>query len=186
LAPAGVSLAGKDIGQASMTTRRTFMAITGAAALAGCVRDDGMSRVYAGPDVTAVEVHKSRRELLLLHHDAVLKAYEIDLGFTPQGRKRFEGDGRTPEGKYYINRRNPESEFYLSLGISYPNRRDVAYALSRGREPGGDIFIHGQVPTIVRRTLSRDWTAGCIAVSNSEMREIYWMVRVGTPITLYA
>ena len=125
-------------------------------------------------------------QLFLLHQDEILRSYEVDLGFAPDGRKRFEGDGRTPEGKYYINRRNPESEFYLSLGISYPNRRDVAYALSQGREPGGDIFIHGQMPSLLRKALSRDWTAGCIAVANGDMREIYWMVRVGTPITLYA
>jgi len=81
--------------------------------------------------------------MYLMHGDQVLKSYRIDLGFAPEGDKKFEGDGRTPEGEYIIDRRNPESRFYLSLGISYPSEEDIAEARALGRDPGGDIFIHG-------------------------------------------
>lgn len=147
------------------------------AALSGCSR----FATYAGPEVTLVEVNKSSRELILWHHDEVLESYEMELGFAPEGDKAEEGDGRTPEGEYFIDRRNPNSEYYLSLGISYPNEEDIAAAEEAGVDPGGDIFIHG-TPRAFRR--SDDWTAGCIAVSNREMRQIYAMVEDGTPIRI--
>ncbi len=169
-----------------MTNRRQFLTFAGMTVLGGCAAQTDMSRLYAGPKVKSVQVQKGARVLLLLNDGEILRAYKIDLGFAPAGSKEFEGDGRTPEGRYTIDRRNPESDFFLSLGISYPNRADIAAARAAGRDPGGDIFIHGQMPRFARRALSRDWTAGCIAVDNSEMREIYWMVPVGTPITIYA
>ena len=139
-------------------------------------------QTYNGPEVTRVIVNKGEREMHLLHHDKVLKSYPVGLGFAPRGHKSFEGDGRTPEGEYVINRRNPNSEFHLSIGISYPNNEDRAYASSKGKSPGGDIFIHGR-PWKYRKG-GRDWTAGCIAVSNSQMQQIYAMVQNGTPITI--
>jgi len=141
-------------------------------------------RSYHGPEVTRVVVMKIDRRMYLMHHDSVLKAFDIDLGFSPNGHKQFEGDGRTPEGRYYIDRRNPDSDFHLSLGISYPNDLDREYASSKGLSPGGDIFIHGGP----RRGIDRDgpdWTAGCIAVTNREMERIYAMVRDGTPIDIF-
>lgn len=138
---------------------------------------------YNGPEVTKIEVHKSDRVMKLFHGNRLLKKYEVELGFGPEGHKQFEGDGKTPEGRYRINRRNPNSSFYLSLGISYPNARDVAYARARGRSPGGDIFIHGQPNLATPKT--PDWTAGCIAVSNKEMRVIYAMVQDGTVIDIF-
>ena len=81
--------------------------------------------------------------MYLFHHDKVLKDYEIDLGFSPIGDKYYEGDGKTPEGTYIIDRRNPTSKFHLSIGISYPNAQDRAEAAALGKPPGGDIFIHG-------------------------------------------
>ncbi len=120
--------------------------------------------------------------MYLLHHEKVLKSYRVGLGFAPAGHKRFEGDGRTPEGTYIIDRRNPNSEFHLSIGVSYPNEADRAYASSKGRDPGGDIFIHGR--PWKNRKGGQDWTAGCIAVTNKEVEEIYAMVRDGTPITI--
>ena len=92
------------------------------------------------------------------------------------------GDGRTPEGVYEIDRRNPQSQFYLSLGISYPNEKDIAEAKALGVDPGGDIFIHGR-PKKYQSDLI-DWTLGCIAVTNREMREIYAMVETGTKIII--
>lgn len=148
------------------------------AAAAGCSK----FQTYDGPEVTQVIVLKQNRVMHLMHDDEVLRSYRIGLGFAPSGHKRFEGDGRTPEGEYLIDRRNPNSEFHLSIGISYPNARDVARARAAGKEPGGDIFIHGR-PWKFRKG-GDDWTAGCIAVTNREIEEIYAMVRDGTPITI--
>ena len=120
--------------------------------------------------------------MYLFHHDEVLKAYGVELGFAPVGDKQIEGDGRTPEGRYAINRRNPNSRFYLSLGISYPNARDRAEATALGKSAGGDIFIHG-TPHAFRH--ADDWTQGCIAVTNAEMRQVYAMVQNGTIIDIF-
>ena len=137
---------------------------------------------YNGPEVTRIEVHKSSRQMYLLHHETVLESYEFELGFAPTGHKEVEGDGRTPEGRYYIDRRNPNSDFYLSIGISYPNAEDRARAAELGESPGGDIFIHG-TPRLFRG--EDDWTWGCIAVTNAEMRQIYAMVNNGTIIDIF-
>lgn len=119
----------------------------------------------------------------LLNNSNLLRTYDFELGFAPQGHKVHEGDGRTPEGAYRINRRNPYSQFHLSLGISYPNANDIAVARSRGLSPGGDIFIHG---TPAYALGQKDWTWGCVAVQNEEMDEIFAMVQTGTPIYIYA
>ncbi|MFW8633870.1 L,D-transpeptidase family protein [Cribrihabitans pelagius] len=159
-------------------------------ALAGCSGGGaGVSRfqIYDGPEVTSIVVNKGARKMYLLHHEEVLKQYDVDLGFAPLGTKSIEGDGRTPEGTYLIDRRNPNSRYHLSVGISYPNQQDREAALAMGRKPGGDIFIHGEpVNARERKRAARvdDWTAGCIAVSNEEIEEIYAMVQDGTTITL--
>ena len=146
--------------------------------VAGCSK----FRTYNGPEVTRVIVNKGDRAMYLLNEEKVLKSYRVGLGFAPAGHKAFEGDGRTPEGEYMIDRRNPNSEFHLSIGISYPNQQDRAKALAENKSPGGDIFIHGR--PWKNRKGGRDWTAGCIAVTNREIEEIYAMVRDGTPITI--
>jgi len=138
---------------------------------------------YHGPQVTRLEVFKSSRSLYLFHNNAVLKAYPVALGFAPVGAKQVEGDGKTPEGAYVIDRKNPKSHFDLSLGISYPNGADRARAAALGVSAGGDIFIHGQKSFF--STSGKDWTAGCIAVSDKQIRQIYAMVPTGTPIILY-
>lgn len=158
-----------------------ILAVAMAFALSGCA---SKFKTYRGPEVTQILVYKSDRKMYLMHHDRALKSYNIDLGFAPEGHKQFEGDGKTPEGTYRIDRRNPNSEFYLSVGLNYPNTRDVAFATSQGKRPGGDIFIHGQ-PNRVKKVSRRDWTAGCIAVKNSEIEDIYAMVKDGTLITIY-
>ena len=122
------------------TTRRTALLGGLALGLAGCV---SKFRTYEGPEVTRLQMFKGDRNLFLFDNTSVLKAYRIDLGFAPEGPKRFEGDGKTPEGAYTVDRRNPDSLFHLSIGISYPNEADIAFAAAQGREPGGDIFIHG-------------------------------------------
>ncbi|OYW59247.1 MAG: hypothetical protein B7Y02_09425 [Rhodobacterales bacterium 17-64-5] len=138
-------------------------------------------RSYNGPEVTQVQIHKADRKLYLFNEDRVLKSYDVALGFAPVGPKQFEGDGKTPEGLYYITHRNPQSKYHLSLGISYPNEQDIAYAKAAGQKPGGDIFIHGGPNTKVSE---RDWTFGCIAVTDREIEQIYAMVNPGTPIYL--
>ncbi|WP_103257743.1 L,D-transpeptidase family protein [Tabrizicola aquatica] len=134
---------------------------------------------YRGPEVTQVQVHKTDRKMYLFHHDKVLKSYDIALGFAPDGHKQFEGDGKTPEGQYFISHKNPNSQFHLSLGISYPNEADIAFAEAQGKSPGGDIFIHGGPNGKIR---SRDWTWGCVALTDNEMEVVYSMVNPGTPI----
>lgn len=150
------------------------------AVLVGCEPSRFVS--YDGPEVTRIEVHKGSRMMYLLHDQEILESYEIELGFAPEHHKEVEGDGRTPEGRYYIDRRNPNSAFYLSIGISYPNEADIAAAEALGQSPGGDIFIHGTPRAFARQD---DWTVGCIAVTNREMRQIYAMVQDGTVIDIY-
>lgn len=149
--------------------------------LGGCAHNK--FRKYHGPEVTRVVVLKGERKMLLYHNDRVLARHRIDLGFAPDGHKRFEGDGRTPEGRYFIDRRNPDSSFHLSIGISYPNAADIEAARAAGKPPGGDIFIHGQSNLLKKR--GSDWTAGCISVSNREIEKIYAMVNDGTVIDIY-
>lgn len=139
-------------------------------------------KTYSGPPVTFIVIDKSDRKMWLLSGNEVLKQYDIQLGGNPIGHKQFEGDEKTPEGTYYIDRRNPNSRFHLSLGISYPNAADRAFAASQGRSPGGDIFIHGRGD--VPGTPRDDWTLGCIAVKDREMERIFAMVQIGTPITI--
>ena len=139
-------------------------------------------RTYNGPEVTRVQVFKDARVMQLLHNNTQLAAYRFELGFAPKGHKNFEGDGRTPEGAYLVDRRNPNSRYHLSIGISYPNADDIAYAEAMGKRPGGDIFIHGTPSNYLGQD---DWTWGCIAVTNDEIEQIYAMVKDGTPIYIY-
>lgn len=171
-----------------MKTSGILSAIVVAFSLAACGGDSGIGqtqpskfRSYDGPPVTQVQVSKSDRKLYLLNGTAVLRSYDIGLGFQPVGHKQFEGDGKTPEGSYIVDRRNPNSAYHLSVGISYPNANDRINALANAKLPGGDIFVHGASRTPVSK---QDWTAGCIAVTDDEIEEIYAMVRDGTPITI--
>lgn len=162
--------------------RRILLAafVVAAMALSGCA---SKFKTYEGPEVTRVLVFKESRRLILMHHDTPLKVMDFRLGFAPRGHKTMEGDGRTPEGDYVIDRRNPDSSFHLSVGISYPNARDIEVARNLGVSPGGDIFIHGTPRKFARG--DRDWTWGCIAVSNDDIEDIYAMVKDGTPISIY-
>ncbi|QFU07228.1 L,D-transpeptidase catalytic domain [Rhodobacteraceae bacterium THAF1] len=164
-------------------TRR--IALLGAAAtlLSACATK---FRSYDGPQVSRLRLFKGRRLLVLDGAEGPLRTYPIGLGFAPIGHKQFEGDGRTPEGSYVIDRRNPDSLFHLSIGISYPNAQDRAFAATEGKSPGGDIFIHGGPRPGIDPVDKRDWTAGCISVTDRQIEEIYAIVRDGTPIEIYS
>ena len=163
--------------------RRFFLLGGVAAFLSGCA---SKFRSYNGPEVTRVRVYKSERLLMLDGAQGVLKTYPMGLGFAPVGHKQFEGDGRTPEGSYFIDRRNPNSLFHLSIGISYPNAADRAFAKAQGKSPGGDMFIHGGPRKGIDPVDKRDWTAGCIAVTDRQIEQVYAMVRNGTPVDIFA
>ncbi len=134
-----------------------------------------------------VLVEKSARRLTLLRDGRVLKTYAVALGSSPRGHKQQEGDGRTPEGVYQIDFHKPDSDFHLALHISYPNADDTGRAAARGVAPGGDIMIHGLrngLGAIGAAHRLHDWTAGCIAVTNAEIEEIFRAVPDGTPIEI--
>ncbi|MBI1214851.1 MAG: L,D-transpeptidase family protein [Alphaproteobacteria bacterium] len=139
--------------------------------------------------VTRVLVHKKDREMLLLDAKGhIVRLYKIALGWSPVGDKHSEGDGRTPEGRYRIDARNVNSKYYKSLRISYPDRADVRSARRRGVSPGGNIFIHGKPNGKSwmwwKYGKGRDWTDGCIAVTDDEINEIWNLVPDGTPIDI--
>jgi murein L,D-transpeptidase YafK len=162
--------------------RRTFtLGAFAALSLTACTSGTKF-QTYDGPEVTSIVVNKGQRKMYLLNNEEILEKFEFDLGFAPDGDKKVEGDGKTPEGTYIIDRRNPNSSFHLSLGISYPNSADIAEARALGKGPGGEIFIHGQPNRF--KAKGPDWTAGCIAVTNREMEQLYAMVTDGTLITI--
>lgn len=153
------------------------------AALAACGSRKSGLKPYDGPEITQIVVNKDARRMHFISGKQVVKSYDIGLGNAPVGHKQFEGDGKTPEGVYFIDRFNPQSRYHLSVGVSYPNPQDIAYADFVGRPPGGDIFIHGRGPEGNQLApKNRDWTAGCIAVTDDEIEEIYPMLRAGVPI----
>lgn len=128
------------------------------------------------PVADRVVVRKSERKLLLMTGDSILRTYKIALGLNPVGHKERAGDFRTPEGSYQLTRRNSRSEYFLSIQVSYPSERDLKRARRNRWDPGGAIMIHG-LPNQMRHAPayyeSRDWTDGCIAVSNADMLEIW-------------
>ena len=135
-----------------------------------------------------VWVQKSKNVLLLLRDGQVVRKYPISLGPNPRRHKRSEGDGRTPEGAYYISGRNPNSQFHLALQISYPNERDKLEASRRRVSPGGQIMIHGLPnnlpldlsPSATSAMMRRNWTQGCVGMTNEDIREVWRMVDDGT------
>lgn len=134
-----------------------------------------------------IVVHKAERKLLLLRGERVLRSIDVALGLSPKGPKLREGDFRTPEGSYRLSGRNVNSDFYLALKVSYPNPVDQNRAAAEGVSPGGLIMIHGQ-PNRPTKPLEyyqkNDWTNGCIAVSNSDMVDIWLMTPDDTPIQI--
>jgi murein L,D-transpeptidase YafK len=136
---------------------------------------------------TLILVEKAERRLTLHRDGKVIRTYEVALGGNPVGTKERQGDSRTPEGRYTIDFKNDASRFHLSLRISYPDDADRARAAAAGVSPGGDIFVHG-LPNglggLGATHRARDWTDGCIAVTNAEIEEIWSLVGIGTPIEI--
>ena len=133
--------------------------------------------------VDRIVIEKAARRMQLFQDGKPVRTYQIALGFTPSGDKLRQGDGKTPEGEFTIDRRNDESAFHLSLGLDYPRPDDLIRAKAGGYSPGGDIFIHGQpnaLPDGLK--LKGDWTAGCIALTNAEIREIWAVTPIGTKV----
>lgn len=160
-----------------------------AAALAGALLWPAPPAAAAGEALKAdkIVVMKSERRLYLLRDGEILKSYRVALGRQPRGTKLYEGDGRTPEGAYRVVAFNPDSRFYRSIRVSYPNDADRARARALGQSAGGDIMIHGLAPE--RRQFGGEhwlynWTSGCIAVTDKEIDEIWQRVEVGTPIEI--
>jgi murein L,D-transpeptidase YafK len=134
-----------------------------------------------------IVVRKGERRLYLMNGERVLRSFRVSLGLTPTGHKQREGDFRTPEGDYHVVRRNPDSRFFLALQVSYPGPEDLRRAAREGVSPGGQIMIHG-LPNRPSKPLdyylTRDWTDGCIAVSNADMVDIWLMTPTNTPIQI--
>lgn len=156
---------------------------------AGCTSRPNEPAKRAMAQADFVLVDKSDRTLWLYHGGKAFRRFgELQFGASPKGHKNFEGDEKTPEGRYTIDYRNPQSSYHLSLHISYPNEQDRAFAQARGRSPGGEIFIHGQPNALSdlgpAGRVPGDWTDGCIALANAEIAEIWSLVPDGTPITI--
>jgi murein L,D-transpeptidase YafK len=137
-----------------------------------------------GP-VDRVYVDKSLRLMVLFQDGWPVRVWPVALGAEPEGAKAEQGDGRTPEGVYRIDRLNPGSAFHLSLGLDYPQPPQRAAARARGRSPGGDIFIHGQPNVLPAGLMLRgDWTDGCIALTNPRIEELYAHAGIGTVVEI--
>lgn len=147
----------------------------------------GVAAAEALPMAERVLVMKGERRLYLLRGGVPFRSYRVWLGLAPKGHKEEEGDFRTPEGSYRLDARNTQSEYFLSIHVSYPNTADVDRAHRAHREPGGAIMIHG-LPNVPKHPieyyLRNDWTNGCIALSNDDMLEVWLLTRPDTPIDI--
>jgi len=135
----------------------------------------------ANDSIDMIIVDKSLRILQVIQNGSIVKTFSIDLGFDPIGHKHFKGDGKTPEGLYYISNKSTNSDFYLSLQISYPNKWDKRNAYYFNRNAGNYIMIHGE-PNNKISPVNKDWTNGCIALSNQDIDKLYKYVLLKTPI----
>jgi murein L,D-transpeptidase YafK len=178
-------------------TFRNLAALSLCAAMSGLVHADGLEQTQpvvlrpmsseSLPAVDRVVVHKGERRMVLMHGGNVVRSYHVELGLNPIGQKERSGDFRTPEGSYRLERRNPRSDYFLSIKVSYPNATDEKRAHARHWDTGGSIMIHG-LPNYLKHEpeyyASHDWTDGCIAVSNADMVEIWMLTPDDTPIEI--
>jgi murein L,D-transpeptidase YafK len=147
----------------------------------------GLAQAGDFPLADLVVVEKGERKLHLMQNGRIFKTFRVALGIMPVGDKLKEGDFKTPEGRYLLDLKNPDSDYFLSIRISYPDVQDRREAEAEGVDPGGAIMIHGQ-PNVPTRSeayyRTQDWTNGCIAVSNSDMIDIWLMTGENTPIEI--
>ena len=171
----------------AISARLILSSLASLAALASLFAQSSLGAESAAPAPDHILVVKSERKLFLMAGDTVLRTMNISLGLMPDGPKRREGDFRTPEGSYFLESKKSDSDFFLSLKISYPNARDRSLAASLGVDPGGQIMIHG-LPNEPRYAEAMydgwDWTDGCIAVSNSDMIDLWRLTSVAMPIEI--
>ncbi len=138
-------------------------------------------------NIDLIIINKSLRELNAISKNKLVKRYKISLGFEPIGKKIKKGDGKTPEGLYFLESKIKDSSYYLALKISYPNNWDIRNALKQGFHPGGQIMIHGVPNKGLDKNFhntSNDWTQGCIALTNKEVKYLWNFVPKGTPILI--
>ena len=145
------------------------------------------SKIPAGSKIDKILVEKSKREMHVFFNGKKLNTYSISLGFRPNGKKQFEGDGKTPEGRYSIVSKNYNNIAHKSFGISYPNTADRQFAARHHKSAGGDIMLHGLMNGLgywgkFHRFI--DWTAGCIALTNNEMDDLFRHVDVGCEVEI--
>lgn len=151
---------------------------------------ESVQRIKAeGNPIERILVSKDRKEMYLISGDTLFRKYTVAFGVFRRGHKQFQGDRKTPEGIYSITNKNPNSKFHLSLGVSYPNAKDIAYARSQGKSAGGDIMVHGlpnpgPYTDLIYDLHPMDWTSGCIAVTNEEIKEVYSLVQPKTLIEI--
>jgi murein L,D-transpeptidase YafK len=137
--------------------------------------------------IDSIVVIKQKHAMFVFTHHQLLKTYRVALGEQPVGPKHFQGDMHTPEGLYFINAKNPNSHYHKCLGISYPSEKDKIYARRFGKPTGGDVKIHG-LPNgqgyVGKQHVLKDWTWGCIAVTNEEIDELFPRIKIGTPVNI--
>ncbi|TBO39936.1 L,D-transpeptidase family protein [Pedobacter kyonggii] len=144
-------------------------------------------KLPSNTEIDYIIVKKSNRQLLAYSKQKLIKTYQISLGDSPVGHKEFEGDEKTPEGVYVVNAKNPNSGYHKNLGVSYPNKKDIAKAKLLSKDPGGDIKIHGirnNLGFIGKFQRFFDWTNGCMALTNNEVDELFYAVNIGTKIEI--
>ena len=172
-----------------MPSRLRILCTLAALVLGASAMPGGQGSAHAAdfPVADKVVVEKGKRKLHLLKGGVAFRSFDIALGIRPVGDKEKEGDFKTPEGSYLLDAKNPDSEYFLAIHVSYPDPADRAEARSKGVDPGGAIMIHGQPNDPTRSEAyyrTQDWTNGCIAVSNSDMIDIWLMTVENTPIEI--
>lgn len=136
-------------------------------------------------NIDRILIEKADRRMRVYQQGRLVRDYRIALGFQPEGDKSRQGDGKTPEGMFKVDRRNDQSKFHLSIGLDYPQAEDRAAARAGGYDPGGDIFIHGQPNQIEDGfRVKGDWTDGCIALDNHQIAELFAATRIGTEVEI--
>lgn len=136
--------------------------------------------------IDSIVVFKSKRKMHLFSKGIEVAVWDIALGRHPEGKKEFEGDGKTPEGIYYIDQKSAVSKYHKNLNVSYPNAADVAHAQKENKSAGGDIKIHGLPANLSDENYKRtDWTLGCIALTNAEIDALFEQIVLGSPIQIY-